>query len=220
LIVRGDTLIQIDDAGSGSLLGGTVIGITRVETNEYTFDIIPLDYYRDSLFEQKEYINYVVTIIKKLFSELEVTHTEKIEVCRGYMFDKLKIWLDQNNYNYVCTQIEDPLQSLVEKTFENYAISLGLPQNYITYTKYPFHFHRILKWVYADYENRSLLCKTGWKSWKKYGSLSIEIDEEKVKNANLVCFKCNTIIPKNSVAKVKKYHSNRPNKVFIHGKCI
>lgn len=213
-------MIQIDDAGSGSLLGGTVIGITRVETHEYAFEIIPLDYYRNSSFENKEYINYVVTIIKKLFKDLDVTHEEKIEVCRGYMFDKLKIWLEENDYNYICTQINDPLQSLVEKTFENYAISLGLPESFITYTKYPFHFHRILKWVYADYENRSPLCKTGWKSWQKYGNLPIEIDEEKVKNINLVCFKCNTIIPKNSMAKVKKYRSNRPNKIFLHSNCI
>ncbi|MBU5677520.1 hypothetical protein KQI88_13940 [Alkaliphilus sp. MSJ-5] len=213
-------MIQIDDAGSGSLLGGTVIGITRVETKEYAFDIIPLKYYRNSFFENKEYINHVVTIVKKLFNDLNVTHKEKIEVCRGYMFDKLKIWLENNNYSYVCTQINDPLQSLVETTFENYTIDLGLPRNFITYTKYPFHFHRILKWVYADYENRSLLCKTGWKSWQKYGNLPIEITEEKVKNINLICFKCNKPIQQNSVAKVKKYHSDRPNKVFLHSNCI
>lgn len=213
-------MIQIDDAGSGSLLGGTVIGITRVETKEYEYDIIPLEYYRSDIFGEKEYINYVVIIIKKLFNKLNVTITEKIEVCRGYMFDKLKIWLEENNYNYVCVEIKDPLQSLVEKTFEDYAISLGLPQNFITYTKYPFHFHRILKWVYADFENRSLLCKTGWKSWHKYGNLSIEVDEEKVKKINLICFKCNEIIQQNSIAKVKKFHSTRPNKIFLHSYCI
>lgn len=212
-------MIQIDDAGSGSLLGGTVIGIARVETNEYKFDIIPLEYYRDSLFDSKEYINYVVTIVENIFKELDVTDKEEIQVCRGYMFDKLKIWLKENNYNYICTQINDPLQSLVEKTFENYAISLGLHESFITYTKYPFHFHRILKWVYADYENRSLLCKTGWKSWKKYGNLSIELHEEKVKNPNLICFKCNKIIQKDTIATVKKYRSNRPSKVFLHNSC-
>lgn len=213
-------MIQIDDAGSGSLLGGTVIGIIRVETNEYAYDIIPLDYYRDALFENKEYIKYVVTIIEQLFKDLKVSPTEEIQVCRGYMFDQLKIWLEEHHYNYVCTQIEDPLQSLVEKTFEEYAISLGLPESFITYTKYPFHFHRILKWVYADYPNRSLLCKTGWKSWQKYGNLPIEIAEEKIKNNNLICFKCNKTIEKNSMAKVKKYHSDRSNKVFLHSNCI
>lgn len=213
-------MIQIDDAGSGSLLGGTVIGITRVETKEYAFDIIPLEYYRDDFFKNKAYLDYVVTIIQKLFKDLNIVKNEQIEVCRGYMFDKLKIWLTENNYNYTCTQINDPLQSLVEKTFENYAISLGLPKSFISYTKYPFHFHRILKWIYADYENRSLLCKTGWKSWQKYGNLPVEIDVEKVKKNNLMCFKCNTQIPKGSVAKVKKYTSDRLNKVFLHDTCV
>jgi len=36
IITRSDLLIQIDNAGSGSLIGGTSIGILRVETTEYT----------------------------------------------------------------------------------------------------------------------------------------------------------------------------------------
>ncbi|ABW19116.1 hypothetical protein [Alkaliphilus oremlandii] len=213
-------MIQIDDAGSGSLLGGTIIGIVRVETGEYEFDTIPLEYYRDDYFKQKEYICYVITIVKKLFHKINVTTEEKIEVCRGYMFDKLKIWLEENNYTYVCTQIQEPLQSLVEKSFEEYAISLGLPQSFIAYTKYPFHFHRILKWVYADFENRSLLCKTGWDSWQKYGNLPIEIEEEIVKKSNLFCFKCNEILQQGTRAKVKKFNSTHLNKIFLHSNCL
>ncbi|WP_041720789.1 hypothetical protein [Alkaliphilus metalliredigens] len=213
-------MIQIDDAGSGSLLGGTLIGIVRVETNEYAHEIIPLEYYRGTNFENKVYIQYVLTIIKRLFKSLHVSKEEEIHMCRGYMFDQAKVWLKEEQYHFISTKIQDPLQSIIEKEFEKYTISLGLPLNMITYTKYPFHFHRILKWIYADYQIRSLLCKTGWKSWKKYGNLEISIDREKIKNNHLICLKCHEIILKDSFAAVKKYHSTRLNKVFLHQDCI
>ena len=38
-------MIQIDDAGSGSLIGGTCIGLYWVERNMYKYDFIPLDCY-------------------------------------------------------------------------------------------------------------------------------------------------------------------------------
>ena len=37
-------MIQIDDAGSGSFVGGTCIGVYRPETTEFLFDIIPVDF--------------------------------------------------------------------------------------------------------------------------------------------------------------------------------
>lgn len=213
-------LIQIDDAGSGSLLGGTIIGVLRVESQEYMYRVIPLQLYQGDAFQNKSYIHYVVTIVEELFKELKVSKEEEINVCRGYMFDSLKEWFKINNYNYLSTKIQDPLQTLVEKTFDDYAINLGLPTTYINYTKYPFHFHRILKWVYADYEGRSKLCKTGWKSWNKYKDLMISIKEENIKNKDWSCLRCNKPIPRNSVAAVKSYTTNRHYKIYLHQDCI
>ncbi|SDK48181.1 hypothetical protein [Natronincola ferrireducens] len=213
-------MIQIDDAGSGSLLGGTIIGVLRVETNEYYYDVIPLEYYKDKNFENKIYINYVVTIVENIFKKLNVDKTEVIEICRGYMFDALSVWLKKHNYNYIKTKIKNPLQTKIEKTFENYTVHLGLPKSFISYTKYPFHFHRILKWIYADYNNRSLLCKTGWKSWKKYGNLEVQHTQELIKNNNLMCLKCYEVIPKNTAGTAITYYSNKLTKVFVHNECV
>ncbi|SES69199.1 hypothetical protein SAMN05660297_00265 [Natronincola peptidivorans] len=213
-------MIQIDDAGSGSLLGGTIIGALRVETNEYYHSVIPLDYYKGENFQKKAYIHYVISIVEDLLNKLKVDKNEPIEVCRGYMFDASTIWLRENNYNYVKTVIKDPLQTKIEQSFEEYAIGLGLPKMFISYTKYPFHFHRILKWVYADYPNRSILCKTGWKSWKKHGNLKLQYSSEVIKTKNLICLKCYNIIPHKSIGKVITFYSNRKTKVFIHPTCI
>ncbi|MBS4536245.1 hypothetical protein GOQ29_11515 [Clostridium sp. D2Q-14] len=212
-------MIQIDDAGSGSLIGGTIIGAMRSNTKEYHYKIIPLELYNYENFKQKKYLDYVINITIELLNLLNVSKDEEILICRGYMFDKLRKWFKKNHYNFTNTKISDPLQTKIEKSFEDYTLSLGFPQEFINYTKYPFHFHRILKWVYADYENRKKLCKVGWKSWQKYKDIKLEITYDRMKKNNYLCLKCNSIINKNSKVKIINYTSNRPNKIILHLKC-
>lgn len=212
-------MIQIDDAGSGSLIGGTCIGAIRKETNEFYYDIVPIELYKGSAFNEKKYLDYVVIIVSNLLKKLNVDKSEEIHVCRGYMFDNLRKWLSKEKYNYNSCKIEEPLQTIIEETFENYCLSLGLYKDYIRFNKYPFHFHTILKWVYADYENRKELCKTGWKSWKKYGSLHTSVNESIVQKDNIICLKCGKPIEKKTVAKVITYISNRKTSILLHKEC-
>lgn len=212
-------LIQIDDAGSGSLIGGTCIGAIRVETGEYHYEILPIELYSKATFKKKLYLDCVVEIVQRVFEKLNVDRNEEIEVCRGYMFDRLRKWLSKEHYKYQSVAITDPLQTKIEKTFEEYAITLGLPEEYIRYTKYPFHFHTILKWVYSDYENRTKLCKTGWKSWSKYGNLKTKTTHDILERSNFICLKCGKLIKDNSKVKVIKYISNKPATIYIHYNC-
>lgn len=212
-------LILIDDAGSGSLIGGTIIGAMRYETKEFEFDIIPLKYYSPEFFYKKLYLDYVIEIAKNLFEKLGVTQDEEIFICRGYMFDNLRTWITDNNFKYTSTKIEEPLQSKIESTFEDYTINLGFPKRFISYTKYPFHFHRILRWIYADYNERVSLCKTGWKSFEKYGSLQTKISFDTIKKSHFTCLKCDKRIEDNSHVKVIEFTSNRPQKIYLHHDC-
>lgn len=212
-------MIQIDDAGSGSFVGGTCIGFYRPETNEYYFDIIPVDLYNKENFKNKLYLNEVVNIASTAFEALHVNRGETIEVCRGYMFDKLKTWLGENGYFWYVTQITGRIQEIVEKNFELYAVNLGLPEGYIKYTLYPFHFHKLLRWVFADYENRIGLCKVGWKCWSKIENIVLE--EHEIINTGTViyCLKCGKKIKIGSKMKVLSYTSNKKNYIFIHSSC-
>lgn len=212
-------MIQIDDAGSGSLVGGTCIGVLRKETGEYIYEIIPVHLFNEANFKNKMYIYYTTEIVKDALKKLTTTKKEKIHICQGYMFEDARKFLTKENYNFSSSKIEEPLQSLIEKTFENYTISLGLPRDFITYTKYPFHFHRLLKWVYADYNNRISLCKTGWKSWHKYSNIAVEVYYDKLLKSNFTCLRCGRKIPDNSSVKVIKFFSNRDNYVYVHKHC-
>jgi len=212
-------MIQIDDAGSGSLVGGTCIGALRKETGEFYFEILPVHLFNEANFKKKVYIYYTTEVVKNALKQLLVKKREKIQICQGYMFEDARKFLDQEKYSFSNSKIEEPLQPIIEKTFEDYTISLGLPRDFITYTKYPFHFHRLLKWVYADYDNRVRLCKTGWKSWQKYSNMKVEVYYDKILRSNFVCLRCGEKIPDNSGVKVIKFFSNRNNYVYIHKNC-
>lgn len=212
-------MIQIDDAGSGSLVGGTCIGILRPETGEYYHEIIPVQLYNEENFKNKGYIYYTTNVIKNAFSKMKVDQDESISVCQGYMFEHARKYLKESRFKFSSEKIEEPLQSIIEKTFEDYTISLGLPRAFISYTKYPFHFHRLLKWVYADYENRTALCKTGWKSWMKYSDMERRVYYDKLLKSNYVCLKCGDRIPDNSRVKVIKFFTDKVNYVYVHKNC-
>ena len=212
-------MVQIDDAGSGSLVGGTLIGIIRVETGEYYSEIIPIKLYNEQNFKSKEYLTFTTEIIKRSIKRLKIDKNEQIQICQGYMFDDARNYLKENNYIFQSVKIDEPLQSIIEKSFEDYVISLGIPENYIKFTKYPLHFHRLLRWVYADYKKRSKICKTGWKSWQKYGNLSTEAYSDYIYISKFYCLKCGKKIEDNSPVKAITYFSNMNNTIYIHKSC-
>lgn len=213
-------MIQIDDAGSGSLVGGTCIGVIRTETSEYNYDIIPLKYYDEYNFKNKTYLNITTEIVKEIFKKLNVRKEENIEVCRGYMFDNLRYWLKENGFKFNNVKILNPLQDKIENSFEKYALSLGLPKKFLSYTKYPFHFHRLLKWVYADFNNRKKLCKTGWKSFMKYSSIHIDVKYSIIdKDKYYYCLKCGNKIDIGPVKVLKYISNNHLNIIYLHTNC-
>jgi len=77
-----------------------------------------------------------------------------------------------------------------------YTMRLGVPEAYLKYTKYPFHFHKLLRWVFADYNNRISLCKTGWQSWAKYEGIQREVHDDVMKYSHIFCLKCGKHIRK------------------------
>jgi hypothetical protein len=214
-----EKMLQIDDAGSGSFVGGTCIGVYRPETNEYYFDIIPVELYGKDNFKKKYYLDEVVNIVDAAFRNLEPLKGETIEICRGYMFERLMEWLENKGYTWYRTQICGRAQQVVEENFELYTERLGLPWQYIKYTRYPFHFHKLLSWVYADYGNRIKLCKVGWQSWQRQAGNIPEILDGGISAKSCLCLKCGKRIFPGDEIKILKYVSNRENLVRLHALC-
>lgn len=212
-------MIQIDDAGSGSLVGGTIIGLLRVETGEYYHEVIPIQCFKSPNFENKKYDEFSTKIIKRGFKHLSVSKSEAIEICQGYMFISARKFLNENGYNFKSIKIDEPLQSIIEESFTDYCVGLGIPLSYLDYTKYPFHFHRLLKWVFADFKPREKLCKTAWKSWKKHSIIDKTISTDYIYGGKYYCLKCGNQITIPSKIKTIKFLTNKPHTVYIHLKC-
>jgi CxxC-x17-CxxC domain-containing protein len=79
------TLI-VDDAGSGDLLFGVVIGIYREETGEFKYDLIDVKFYQD-IFCSKEYLQEASRVTSQLIEKMKVKPDEPIHVCQGCIFD-------------------------------------------------------------------------------------------------------------------------------------
>lgn len=212
-------MIQIDDAGSGSLVGGTMIGVMRVETKDFYSDVIPIKYFTSPNFEEKKYTDFCINIIDDSFKALGVEKNELIQICQGYIFDKVRKYLTDNGYSVISTKISEPLQSVIEENFMDYVIGLGIPLDYLQYTKYPFHFHRLLKWVFADIKTREKLCKTGWKSWKKYKDIKISHYSDSLLGGNYRCLKCGNIIETPCKIKIIKFTTNHDYFIYVHDNC-
>jgi len=211
-------MIEIDDAGSGSLIGGTVIGIFRKETGEYYSELIPLKYFQHPLFAQKRYQEYVITIMERAIRRLQISKTEPVCLCRGYIFDQLRHWLSGEGFSWQNTKIIGSLQNRVENSFNQYIISLGLPKNFLLHARYAFGFHRLFKWVMADFPERASLCKTGWKSWQKWSATPVKTLPGKAPHHEY-CLRCGRKINANEAITVLQYETNRLWSLHLHRHC-
>jgi len=80
--------IIVDDAGSGDLLFGVVIGAFREETAEFRYGLVDVKFFQPDLFSQKEYLQEASRIVSQLVAELKVGPEEEIHVCQGNIFDE------------------------------------------------------------------------------------------------------------------------------------
>ncbi|MGF7185788.1 hypothetical protein GGQ84_001880 [Desulfitispora alkaliphila] len=212
-------MIQIDDAGSGSLIGETAIGLYCHKTGKYEFDTIPIRYYQSNkLYQKKEYQKYIIKICKRVLEDWQVEREEVIEVCPSYIFEQLREWLSDNNFNWKTGKITGPLQEKLSVSFREHVISLGLPEKYLKHTKYAYGLHHLLKWVYADKDNREKHCKTCWKSYQKWGYQEINYIENEYLEEEQLCLKCGEVITDN-YATVITYESKKRGKIYIHNIC-
>jgi hypothetical protein len=159
-------VIEVDDSGWGDLIGGVVIVLRRLETNEHYIGEIPPELFKSKEFKYKTYLRYATQIILNGFNELNVPTAEPIHICTGYIFEHAKDTLRELGYDILDVKIQGRTQGLAEKAFIESLIELGVG-TYIEIASMR-SFKGFLKWVKSDLSNRERFVKTGWKNWTKY----------------------------------------------------
>jgi hypothetical protein len=159
-------VIEVDDSGWGDLIGGAVVVLRRVETNEHYTGEIPPELFKSEEFKYKAYLRYATQIILEGLDTLDVLKSEPIHLCTGYIFEHTKDTLRELGYKVTEVKIEGKTQELAERTFIESLVEQGIGKYKEVAAMRSFN--GLLEWVKEDLPNREQYVKTGWKNWAKH----------------------------------------------------
>jgi CxxC-x17-CxxC domain-containing protein len=161
------TLI-VDDAGSGDLLFGVVVGAYREETGEFKYDLIDVRFYQD-IFREKEYLQESSRVVSRLVSKFSPKPDEDIHICQGCIFDvaaeELQKVYGENRIKRV--HVEGETQRLVEIAYLDEIRNLGYEPLAERDEKRGKNFFHMMRWL-KDNPEMLRYAKTGWPRLKNY----------------------------------------------------
>lgn len=166
--------IEIDDSGTGDLIGSAFILFWRRETNILIQKEVPLELYQSSDFNilTKEYIK---NLFIEAFQEMNIPKSEDIYLCTGNCFDLARKYLTEEGYNLHNSKIEGYLQDQVEQAYLNHIIDeFGVPNNKVSLESGKKRFFKLFHWVTQDFPRRKVFVKTGFPKWHSKWEIEAE----------------------------------------------
>ncbi|MFA5363599.1 MAG: hypothetical protein WC325_00260 [Candidatus Bathyarchaeia archaeon] len=161
--------IIMDDAGSGDLLYGVVIGAYHDSGNAFKYEIIDVKYFKSEFFSQKAYLKQCTKIVTKLLDQLKPAPEEEIHMCRGYIFDDA-FEVAKKKYGEERVKrikVEGEAQDLIETAYLDEIRNLGYEPLENRETQMARSFFHMMDWLK---ENPSMMkyAKTGWPRLQRY----------------------------------------------------
>ncbi|MHA1191876.1 MAG: hypothetical protein ACTSP9_06220 [Promethearchaeota archaeon] len=170
--------IEIDDAGTGDLVGNAFIGFHDTSTGKIIFQSVPVDLYKEDE-DRKNHIlkpkQHILKVVIKTLRILNHNKTDRILLCRGNCFDLVREYFDENKVYYEAAVVEGKLQEAVEGRLIQHLRKLGVSSKKLT-TEAGFQRYFVLfNWVCQEFPNRERYVKTGFPSWpKKWRMIALE----------------------------------------------
>jgi CxxC-x17-CxxC domain-containing protein len=161
--------IIVDDAGSGDLLFGVVIGAFRLETGEFKYGLVDVKFFQQGLFAEKEYLQESSRVVSQLVAALKAKPEEEIHVCRGCIFDvavdELRKVYGEERVRRV--KVVGEPQRLTEIAYLDEIRNLGYEPLAEREAKRAKSFFHMMRWLKA---NPAMLryAKTGWPRLARY----------------------------------------------------
>lgn len=178
----------VDDAGSGDLLFGVVIGAYHEETGVFKYDLIDVSFYQD-IFREKEYLQESSRIVSQLVSKFNIEPNEVIHICQGCIFDvaakELQKVYGKDRVKRI--HVDGETQRLVEVAYLDEIRNLGYEPLAERDEKRGKSFFHMMRWL-KDNPEMLKYAKTGWPRLKKY-QLFKQFHPSPHK---VVCSKCGT----------------------------
>jgi hypothetical protein len=162
--------ILIDDAGTGDLLWGVVIGVYQPETDTFLYDIINVSFFKEGAFQEKMHFEEAAKIALNLVERLGPKTFEKIKVCQGDILnitaEKLKERYGDDTVERV--HVEGRAQELIEGAYINELRNLGYEAMPDRTEKWGKSFWHMYDWVKKAPDERVKWAKTGFPNLKKF----------------------------------------------------
>ncbi|MFX1377431.1 MAG: hypothetical protein ACFFA0_16655 [Promethearchaeota archaeon] len=159
--------IEIDDAGTGDLVGDAFIGFRDTKTGKIIFQSIPVGLYNENNKDEDLPKKHIVKVIIKGLRKLKHGKGDRILLCRGNCFDLVREYFNENDIYYEPAIIEGKLQDAVEGRFIQHLRKLGVKSSHLTKESGIERYFILFNWVCRDFPNRERYVKTGFPSWKK-----------------------------------------------------
>ncbi|MFX0083575.1 MAG: hypothetical protein ACFE94_17645 [Candidatus Hodarchaeota archaeon] len=159
--------IEIDDAGTGDLVGDAFIGFQDTESKRIIFQSVPVGLYNEGNKDDDRPKKHIVEVVKKGLRSLNHSKEDRILLCRGDCFDLVREYFNKNNIYYEPAIIEGELQNAVEGRYVQHLRKLGITSRRLTEESGAERYFISFNWVCRDFPNRECFVKTGFPSWKK-----------------------------------------------------
>ena len=160
-------MIEIDDSGTGDIVGDAFIGFLKKETGEIIFRTLSVNLFKGENWQNKMPLKKAVELIKDGLRELNFQpDSETIHLCRGNIFDEVRDYFIEEGINYEDAIIEGKLQDAVEgKLIAHLRNDLGVRSKSLTKKSGAKRFFVLFNWVCYDFYKREKYVKSGFKKW-------------------------------------------------------
>lgn len=158
--------IEIDDAGTGDLVGDAFIGFHLVETGEILFRSIPVCLYTEENLQDNAPKKKIVELVKEGLKDLNYQKGDKIFLCTGDCFDLVREYFEQERIEFTPKKIEGKLQDAVEGRLVAHLRKLGIKSRHLTKESGAKRYFVLFNWICYDFYNREKYVKSGFKKWK------------------------------------------------------
>jgi hypothetical protein len=160
--------IEIDDSGTGDIVGDAFIGFHDVPTGEIIFRGISVGFYTEENRNDDGPKKRILEAVKDGLKSLNFNKEhDRILLCRGSCFDLVREWFEQEEFYYLPAIVEGKLQDAVEGRFISHLRSLGVKSKKLSKSAGKERFFILFNWVCEDFPNREKFVKRGFPAWQK-----------------------------------------------------
>jgi hypothetical protein len=159
--------IEIDDAGTGDLVGDAFIGLRDASTGKTIFRSVPVGLYNEENKDDDQPKKRILKVVIDGLKTLNHRKGDRILLCRGNCFDLVRKYFEENEIYYEPAIVEGKLQEAVEGRFIQHLRKLGVRSPNLTTDSGIRRYFILFNWVCQDFPNRERYVKTGFPAWKK-----------------------------------------------------